>query len=257
MTRFAALFGSVFLLAHVAVSADTGELLFRTHCSPCHGVHGEGGKGPALNTRLLPRAPDDSALSAVITAGIAGTGMPGTRMTTMENQELVAYVRTLAASQPEQARGDVSRGEKIFLGKGACVQCHRVGNAGGISGPDLTAVGLRRGASHLYRSITEPGAEVPDNFNVYRKVISVPDNYLFVFVETTTGKKYSGVRLNEDTFSIQLRDTTDHLISFHKSDLAKLVKRWGYSPMPSYARTLSDEEIRDVVAYLSTLRGPR
>src|SRR3954447_21421558 len=158
MTRFAALFGSVFLLAHVSVSAGTGELLFRTHCSPCHGVHGEGGKGPALNSMLLPRAPDYSALSAVITGGIPGTGMPGTRMTKVENQELVAYTRTLAAAQPEQARGDASRGEILFRGKGACVQCHRVGNEGGISGPDLSAVGLRRGASHLYRSITEPGA---------------------------------------------------------------------------------------------------
>ena len=46
MTRFAALWGLMFLLAHVAVPADTGGLLFRTHCSPCHGVHGEGGKGP-------------------------------------------------------------------------------------------------------------------------------------------------------------------------------------------------------------------
>jgi cytochrome c oxidase cbb3-type subunit 3 len=257
MTRFAVLSGLMFLLAHVAVRADTGGLLFRTHCSPCHGVHGEGGKGPALNSTLLPRAPDDAALSAVITGGIPGTGMPGTRMTSLENHELVAYVRALASNQPEQARGDASRGEMIFRGKGACLQCHRVGNEGGISGPDLSAVGLRRGASHIYRSITEAGAEVPDNFNVYRKVISVPDNYLFVLVETTTGQKYSGVRINEDTFSIQLRDTRDRLMSFRKSDLAKLVKRWGYSPMPSYTGMLSEEEIGDVVAYLSALRGPR
>ena len=102
-------------------------------------------------------------------------------------------------------------------------------------GPDLSAVGLRRGASCLYRSITAPGAEVPDNFNVYRKVISVPDNYLFVLIETATGEKYSGIRMNEDTFSIQLRDTRDRLMSFRKSDLSKIVKRWGFSPMPSYA----------------------
>jgi len=257
MTRFSPLFGLILLLADAAVLADSGELLFRTHCSPCHGVHGEGGKGPALNNTLLPLAPDDAALSGVITIGIPGTGMPGTRMTAAENRELVAYVRALASNQPEQARGDASRGEKIFRGKGACLRCHRVGNDGGISGPDLSAVGLRRGASYLYRSITEPGAEVPDNFNVYRKVISVPDNYLFILVETATGEKYSGIRMNEDTFSIQLRDTRDRLISFRKSDLAKIVKRWGYSPMPSYAGVLRGDEIADVVAYLSTLRGPR
>ena len=77
------------LLADVAVAAESGELLFRTHCSPCHGVRGEGGKGPALNNTLLPRAPDDAALSGVITGGIPGTGMPGTRMTAGENRELV------------------------------------------------------------------------------------------------------------------------------------------------------------------------
>ena len=144
-------------------------------------------------------------------------------------------MRVLASTRPDQAPGDVLRGKKIFRGKGTCLRCHRVGNDGGISGSRPSAVGLRRGASYVYRSITEPGAEVPDNFNVYRKVISVPDNYLFVLIETATGEKYSGIRMNEDTFSIQLRDTRDRLMSFRKSDLSKIVKRWGFSPMPSYA----------------------
>lgn len=235
--------------------ADTGELLFRTHCAPCHGVHGDGGKGPALDSRVLPRASDDATLSAIITNGIPGTGMPGTRMTQAENGQLVAFIRTLGLNQPAMVQGNAEHGRAIFLGKGGCAACHRVGREGGISGPDLTSIGLRRGASHLQRSLLQPGAEMPDNFNVYRKVIIVPDNYLFVSLETKEGDKYFGVRLNEDTFSIQLRDTNDKLRSFRKTDLRRLDKRWGYSPMPSYANLLTPQEIQDVVAYLSSLRG--
>src|ERR1700686_3620590 len=86
--------------------AGTGELLFRTHCAPCHGPDGDGGRGSNLAVRNLPRAPDDAALSAIITQGIPGTQMPGTRMTEDENRQLVVYVRSLGRSQPPQLTGD-------------------------------------------------------------------------------------------------------------------------------------------------------
>ena len=63
-----------------ASAADRGEILFRAHCAPCHGPKGDGGRGSNLAVRRLLRAPDDAALSSVITLGIPGTQMPGTAM---------------------------------------------------------------------------------------------------------------------------------------------------------------------------------
>jgi hypothetical protein len=72
---------------------------------------------------------------------------------------------------------------------------------------------------------------------------------------TMHGKRLTGVRLNEDLLSIQLRDFSGGLHSFLKSELRELHKDWGESPMPSYRNTLTEVELEDLVAYLVSLRG--
>jgi len=61
--------------------------------------------------------------------------------------------------------------------------------------------------------------------------------------------------VNEDTFTIQLRDVDGSLQSLRKADLASLEKPPGASVMPSYRDTLEPDEIDDLVAFLATLRG--
>ena len=234
---------------------DRGEGLFRLHCAPCHGLNGEGGRGPNLAVLKLPHAPDDDVLSGIISLGIPGTQMPGTRMTADENRQLVAYVRGLGRLHPAQVQGDRATGERLFWSKGNCGQCHTVGPRGGRLGPDLTEIGTRRGAEHLRESLLDPEAEVPETFAVYRRVIFMPDNFLQVRVVTQDGSWITGIRVNEDTFTIQIRDYADRVYSFRKEELRELDKDWGKSPMPSYRGVLSDSEIRDVIAYLISLQG--
>jgi putative heme-binding domain-containing protein len=243
------------LTASLGFPADTGEGLYRVHCAPCHGPKGEGGRGPNLAVPQLPRASDDEALSRIVTLGIAGTQMPGTRMTPAENRDLVAYVRSLGRVSLTQAPGDPAAGERLFWSKANCGQCHTVGARGGRMGPDLTSIGVSRGPAHLRQSLLDPEAEVPDTFAVYRRVILMPDNFLQVRVVTRDGKRITGVRMNEDAFTIQFRDSSDRVYSFRKDELLELHKDWGKSPMPSYRGTLTDAEIQNVVAYLSSLRG--
>jgi putative heme-binding domain-containing protein len=236
-------------------AASTGEKLFQTHCSPCHGLKGEGGRGANLAVRKLPRAPDDAALAGIIATGIPGTQMPATRMTAEESTQLVAFVRSLGRSQTAVVPGDRVNGERLFWSKGNCGQCHSVAARGGRVGPDLTDIGARRGPAYLRTSILEPEAEIPENFASYRKVIYVPDNYLRVHAVTQDGKEISGARVDEDTFSIQIRDDQDHVYSLRKAELKDLRKDWGKSPMPSYKGAFSDSELQDLVAYLASLQG--
>ena len=235
--------------------ADSAEALFLAHCSSCHGAIGEGGRGPRLNVPRLLKAPDDAALSAVITNGVPGGAMPGTRMTPEENRQLVAYVRQLGHAEAVESPGNRQRGEGLFWSKGNCGACHTVGARGQRLGPDLTEIGVRRGPSHLKTSLLDPEAEIPDNFSVYRRVVVMPDNFLQVRVLTVDGRRLTGVRLNEDLLSIQLRDYSGGLHSFLKSELRELHKDWGKSPMPSYRNTLTEAELEDLVAYLVSLRG--
>lgn len=241
--------------ASVLCAADSGESLFRIHCAPCHGLNGAGGRGPDLTVLKLPRAPDDAALAELISLGIPGTQMPGTRMTADENRQLVAYIRGLGRSQAAPIQGSRANGERLFWSKENCGQCHTVGPRGGRLGPDLTEIGTRRGAEHLRESLLDPEAEIPETFAVYRRVIFMPDNFLRVRVVTRDGRQITGIRVNEDTFTIQIRDYSDRLYSFRKEELREFHKDWGKSPMPSYRGVLSDSEIRDVIAYLVSLEG--
>lgn len=245
------------LLAQPALwAAKSGETLFVTNCAPCHGAHGEGGRGAKLAVRRLPRAPDDASLASIVANGIPGTQMPATRMTAEESQALVAYVRSLGQTQAVRVPGDIANGKQIFEGKGNCLRCHTVGGSGGRLGPDLSDIGVKRGPEYLRTALVAPEAEVPENFASYRKLIYTPDNFLWVRLVTSDGKSLAGVRVDEDTFTIQIRDASDHLYSFQKSELRELHEDWGKTPMPSYKDVFSAAELQDVVAYLSSLQGP-
>lgn len=221
---------------------ERGEKLYQGHCALCHGTTGEGGRGPALNRPKLPRSPDDAALVKVVEDGIQGTEMQGAwQMNGKEHRQVAAFVRSLGRVAIKPLPGDARRGEAIYTGKGNCVTCHAIRGRGGVSGPDLTDVGNRRSATYLRASLLAPEEDVPPN-------------YLQVRAVTKGGTTVTGARLNEDSFSIQIRDGNGNVHSVWKQDIAQLDKQRGKSPMPSYKGVLNDSELDDLIAYLASLR---
>ena len=230
-----------------------GQRLYERHCLSCHGPKGEGGRGPTLALPKLPRASDSVALMRIIKDGIKGTEMPEARFA--EVRQVAAWVLKLGQLPPEAVPGDPVRGRKLYFGKGACAMCHTLEGRGGAFGPDLGDIGLRRSASHLRRALVEPAADVPRSFSFYRADITIPQNFLLVHVASRDGRKVTGIRLNEDAFSIQLRDAAQQVHSFEKSDLAELRKDWGASPMPAYGTVFTKDELDDMVAFLASLKS--
>ena len=154
---------------------------------------------------------------------------------------MAAFVRTLGRVQSEAPSGNAKRGRELVTGKAGCLRCHTIGAEGGRLGPALADVGTRRGLSYLRGRLLDPAADVPEQFRV-------------VDLKTKKGEQVSGVRISEDTWSIQVRDFSDKLHSFWKEDLSELkVER--RTPMPSYKAQLDAGELNDVVAYLVGLRG--
>jgi putative heme-binding domain-containing protein len=179
----------------------------------------------------------------VIRDGIKGTEMPaGYAVTTQETWQLAAYVRSLGRAPVEMVPGDPQRGAELYRTKGHCDQCHIVSGQGGSLGPELTEIGARRSAAHLRAVLLNPESELPNGFLQLR-------------VTTKDGRRITGVRLNEDIFSIQMRDLTGHLYSFPKSDLKQLDRDSGKTPMPAFRSVFSAAETDDLVAYLISLRG--
>jgi cytochrome c oxidase cbb3-type subunit 3 len=234
---------------------DVGEKLFLAHCAVCHGPKGDGGKGTNLAQPRLPRAPDDEALARIIAFGIPGTEMPLTRMTPQQLASVIAYVRGLGRVPGETLTGDARRGAALYRDKANCGQCHALYGRGGTLGPELTGIGARRSPRYLRESLTDPDAAIPDSFTSYKKVTLIPDNFLQIRVVTADGRQLTGARVNEDTFSIQIRDAAGRIQSFFKEELRELHKDWGKSPMPSYRYVFSRTELEDIVAYLVSLRG--
>jgi cytochrome c oxidase cbb3-type subunit 3 len=246
--------------AHAIALADDppqGERLFQLHCAGCHGPRGEGGRGPNLAMSHLVRSPSEVELIKVITDGIDGTQMPTSRLDKDQIKQVATFVRQLGVLPTETVPGNAKQGEQLYLSKGNCAQCHAIKGRGGASGPDLTEIGLRRGAAYLRLALTNPEADVPKGFSSFGPDASIPQNFLLVRVVRKDGQHLSGVRVNEDTFSIQLRDSTEQVHSFFKSDLTELHKDWGKSPMPSYREVFSNAEVDDVVAFLVSLGRKR
>jgi len=252
MTRIRRVFGAVgvpfsllFFGTRVIAKepAAAGEQLFAVHCANCHGPNGEGSRGPTLATAILPRAPTEEALIKIITTGIPGTEMPRFQLERNEIQQIAAWVRHLGEIPPEPLPGDPVQGERIYRAVGNCAFCHQLQGYGGVVGTVLTGVGARRGVAYLRRALIDPGAEVPQSMNL-------PQNFVMVTVVARDGQETSGVRVNEDTYSIQMRDFAGQFHSYFKSELTSLRKDWGKSPMPSYAGVLTPGQIGDLVAFL-------
>src|SRR5262249_46956428 len=139
--------------------------------------------------------------------GVRDTEMPPTdTLTNREIWQLAGYVRSLGQLPSEAVRGDAQNGQNLYRNKGRCVQCHIIRGEGGSLGPELTAVGARRGADQLRRTLLNPESTLPDGFLQVRMV-------------TNDGRQVTGIRLNEDTFTIQVRDLNGRLYSFMKADL--------------------------------------
>jgi cytochrome c oxidase cbb3-type subunit III len=221
--------------ADIAAGAKT----FRSHCSACHGLNGEGGRGPNLASGRFYHGSSDSDLLRNISDGIPGTDMPGLFYSPDRVRQVIAYIRSLHSNASTQPPGDTARGSALFRSKG-CFQCHRVDGQGGRLGPDLTVIGQARSQDYLRRSIIDPNADVPQQ-------------YWVLTCANTAGARYEGFILNQDTYTVEFIDMQGELHSLMKSEL-KDYRVDHVSKMPSFKAALSAGELDDLVAYLYSLR---
>ena len=218
-----------------------GARSFRSQCAACHGPEASGGVvGPSLSTGTFKNGGSDEALYRVITKGIPGTAMTAFTLNGREVWQLIAYLRAVNIGKAAaQAKGDAAKGAHVFESNG-CSRCHTNGKTGGFVGPDLSEIGSHRSLAQLESSILDPDADV------------APD-YWSLRAKTKTGQTVTGIRLNEDMTSFQIREPSGRLRSLLKTDLASYdILR--ASPMPSFKGKLSSGDLEDLVAYLASLR---
>ncbi len=219
-----------------------GAKLFGEQCVACHAATGDGVGGIDFKRGVFHSVVTDRDMAGVITGGVPGKGMPAFKLDPSEVTGIVAYIRNFNSVDRTTIKlGDAAKGRAIFEGTGECGTCHRVGAVGPRFAPDLSDIGAVRSAASIQRSVSEPSSQMmPINRPVH--------------IVTKDGRAIDGRRLNEDTYSLQLMDQQENLISLNKADLAEY-KISTISPMPAYKGRLTDDEMADLTAYLLSLKG--
>jgi putative heme-binding domain-containing protein len=228
---------------YLPAEVEAGGRVYTSTCTGCHGPDGDGVAGINFSQGKYRRAGSDDDLVRIIVRGIPGTPMPPTGMSEPQAATVVAYLRSMTASAADApAGGDAARGKSVADGKGQCLTCHSIGVTGGHAGPALSDIGLQRRGVDLMQSLVNPGGS------------GVRPENRAVRVVMKDGRTVAGRFLNQDTFTIQLIDSADKLLSLDKSAIRES-SLLTTSAMPSYRDKLSAQELADVVSYLSSLKG--
>jgi putative heme-binding domain-containing protein len=217
-----------------------GAQLYSENCSQCHGDAGDSVSNVDLMHGRFRRGTTDAELTGIVLRGLPGTDMPPHSFSEAQAAAIVQYLR-VAADRSASTAGNAANGKMIFSGKGNCASCHRIEGSGARLGPDLSEIGRLRHSDEIQRSILDPDAVI------------VPSNR-FVKLVTKDGATMTGRLLNHDTFTVQILDSKEQLVSQPMSNLREFTFI-DKSPMPSYRDKLSTQELADLVSYLVSLKG--
>jgi putative heme-binding domain-containing protein len=219
---------------------DLGAKVYGSLCTTCHGPSGDLVAGVNLSTGQFKRATSDLDVMNVILKGIPGTAMPANNLGNADLLGVIAYIKVMKDYGARKVIvGDAARGRTVFETAGGCLGCHRVNHVGSYLGPDLSEIGAARSAAMLEDTLLDPVSSArPAN----RSIRAV----------TRNGTVVTGRRLNEDTWSVQIMDSHEKLVSLWKPDLKEYTVI--ASTMPSFKDKLSVADRADVIAYLLSLR---
>ena len=148
----------------------------------------------------------------------------------------------LAALVPLVEKGDPERGKAHFLaGKGACITCHQIGEAGRAIGPDLSTIGRIRTHRDLLESILYPSESLARDFETYN-------------VTLKDGTALMGLIKRETTDFVYLTDVTGTEKPLSRGDV-KTITPIAMSIMPQgLEQAMSQEELLDLTSYLKSIQ---
>ena len=152
----------------------------------------------------------------------------------------------LAPTDAEMKGRNFENGRKFF-GAVGCYACHRFGNEGGMTGPDLTQAGGRYTPRDLIDNIVNPSKEINEQF--------VP-----TVITKTDGTQVIGmiVNLNNDTVSINTDPTDPHQqVSVDRKKVTTIEPSKVSLMPPGLLNILTKEEVLDLVAYVLSGGDPK
>ncbi len=136
--------------------------------------------------------------------------------------------------------GNVEKGRRLFYRdqSAQCVRCHQVDGEGGLVGPNLSNIAGKLSREQLLESMINPDARIAPGYGT-------------VLLELKDGRSLAGIAISEKEDAIRLK------VGEEVQELAMgevKTKEYLASGMPSMDGMLSKSQIRDLVAYLVSLK---
>jgi len=151
-----------------------------------------------------------------------------------------------AAARTDLKKRDFKTGRQMFAATG-CYACHRFGNQGGMTGPDLTSAGRRYSPHDLLDQVINPSKVINEQFSA-------------IIVVTDAGLVHTGVVVNLNGDSVTLNtDLTDpnKRVDIDRKTIEELtVSKTSPMPIGLFDRMTKDE-ILDLIAYVISGGDPK
>jgi putative membrane-bound dehydrogenase-like protein len=147
-------------------------------------------------------------------------------------EQIALWKEKLSAEAMLQA--DVASGKRVF--ERTCANCHKLFDAGGSIGPELTGA-QRNNLDYVLTNVIDPSAVVPRDYQM--QVLELADGRVVVGI------------VKEETDAVVSLQTSTALLKIAKSDIEDRTAT-SQSMMPEgLIQPLSFEEVRDLVAFLA------
>ncbi|TAE56110.1 MAG: dehydrogenase [Bacteroidetes bacterium] len=160
----------------------------------------------------------------------------------ISGDKAVAYKRYQGLLTEQALAGaNLANGRALFTR--TCAACHQLYGEGGHIGPDITGSN-RANISYLLTNLIEPSSDIQDD-------------YRMVVITSRDGRTYSGNVIAENDRQVTLRVIGQDQLVLNKSEIQSR-ETAEVSMMPEgLLKTLTDQEVVDLVAYLRTNQQPR
>jgi cytochrome c oxidase cbb3-type subunit 3 len=225
-----------------------GRQIFSANCSFCHGSDARGGEGGPnlIRSELVLDDNNGELITTVVQNGRPDKGMPKFDLAKDDITSIAAFIhsmpvggRAATTGTVNPLVGDATAGEAYFNGAGKCATCHSVtGDLAGI-GSKYTDVRTLQGAM-LSGEPRGESAEVP---------------HKTVTVTLLDGQRVEGMLEQVDDFIVSLVDANGDYRSYvRQGEFPKVVIKDPLQPHLDMLRTLKDEDIHNLTAYLVTLK---
>ena len=136
--------------------------------------------------------------------------------------------------------GDANRGEQIYRRSNLqCINCHAIGTAGGLVGPNLISIGGSAQVDYIIESLLDPSAKLKEGYTTST-------------ILTDEGRVVTGIAIGESEESIKLRLADGKEVSIAKDAIEDQTPGKSLMPM-GLVDSLTRTELVDLTAFLSAM----